>query len=530
MPVLWKYGSVNASREMGRMIKMWGQFGVYKDNPDGTKSWVAPSVEHSKGMTPDERKAIRDMLSRDVTTSTYASSIFDYKSTPTDKRSGPIVSFGKNTVDVLVLGGLMHSTERISREMMFLASYRLNREMMAKGSMNPAQAHQAAVDQAVMDTNEALGNYGQYNRPLFMKNAVGKVLTQFMMYPVHVTLFLLRNFMEIIKPMGGKTRLEAIQKFFGTLGTTFILAGAVGLPMFSTIMGLIGAAWEQMRGDEDWPKELKDLSFELWFRTVWLEEQLGGTRIGGKKLSEIVERGLANAVTGLDISGRTSLNNMWLRDTKESKNVREGAMALALEKAGPSANMILSWLEAGEAFYQGDYDKGVNRALPAGFRNFKNSYDLFKEGAKDNKGVQILSKDAFSTGQLIFQAVGFRSDLLANTQYVTFKVIGLEQEIENQRIQLLNRLDREFRNKDFKDFSETLSKQVNKFNREYPSYALESDDVTGSIYTRAEQRAESYRGVKLTEKNVPVFIKALRPSREAAREAEEKGREKKNPR
>ena len=531
MPVLWKYGSVNASREMGRMIKMWGQFGMYKDNPDGTKSWVAPSVEHSKGMTPDERRAIRDMLSRDVTTSTYASSIFEYKSTPTDKRSGPIVTFGKNTVDVLVLGGLMHSTERISREMLFLASYRLNREMMAKGSMNPAQAHQAAVDQAVMDTNEALGNYGQYNRPLFMKNAVGKVLTQFMMYPVHVTLFLLRNFMEIIKPMGGKTRAEAIKKFFGTLGTTFILAGAVGLPMFSTIMGLIGAAWQNMSDDEDWPKELKDLSFELWFRTVWLEEQLGGTRIGGKKLSEIVERGLANAVTGLDISGRTSLNNMWLRDTKESKNVREGAMALALEKAGPSANMILSWLEASEAFYQGDFDKGVNRALPAGFRNFKTSYDLFKEGAKDNKGVQILSRDAFSTGQLIFQAVGFRSDLLANTQYVTFKVIGLEQKILNERTQILNQLDREFREKDFKGFNETLSKRVNKFNREYPSYELEADDVTGSIYTRAEQRAESYRGVKLTEKNVPVFIKALRPSREAAREAEEKGREKqKNPR
>ena len=529
MPVLWKYGSVNASREMGRMIKMWGQFGMYKDNPDGTKSWVAPSVEHAKGMTPDERKAIRDMLSRDVATSTYASSIFEYKSTPTDKRSGPVVTFGKNTVDVLVLGGLMHSTERISREMMFLASYRLNREMMAKGSMNPAQAHQAAVDQAVMDTNEALGNYGQYNRPLFMKNAVGKVLTQFMMYPVHVTLYLLRNFMEIIKPMGGKTRAEAVKKFFGTLGTTFILAGAVGLPMFSTIMGLIGAAWQNMSADEDWPKELKDLSFELWFRTVWLDEQLGGTRIGGKKLSEIVERGLANAVTGLDISGRTSLNNMWLRDTKESKNVREGAMALALEKAGPSANMILSWLEAYEAFRQGDFDKGVNRALPAGFRNFKTSYDLFKEGAKDNKGVQILSRDAFSTGELIFQAVGFRSDLLANTQYVTFKVIGLEQKILNERTQILNQLDREFREKDFKGFNESLSKRVNKFNREYPSYELEADDVTGSIYTRAEQRAESYRGVKLTEKNVPVFIKALRPSREAAREAEEKGREKKNP-
>jgi hypothetical protein len=40
MPVLWKYGSIGATREMGRMIKMWGQFGMYKDNPDGSKSII----------------------------------------------------------------------------------------------------------------------------------------------------------------------------------------------------------------------------------------------------------------------------------------------------------------------------------------------------------------------------------------------------------------------------------------------------------------------------------------------------------
>jgi len=523
MPVLWKYGSVNATREMGRMIKMFGQFGAYKKNSDGTMSWVAPSVEYAKGHTADERRAIREMLARDVTTSTYAGSIFNYKATPTDKRSAPVVQMGKNAVDLLVMGGLMHSTERLSREMMFLASYRLNRQLLAKGSMTPEQAHQAAVDQAVIDTNEALGNYGQYNRPLFMKNAAGKVLTQFMMYPVHVTLFLLKNFVEMIKPMQGRTRKEAIKKFFGTLGTTFILAGATGLPMFSTIMGLIGAAWDKLREDEDWPKDLDRLSFELWFRTVWLEEQLGGTTIGGKKLSAIVERGLVNALTGIDIASRTSLNNLWMRDTKESKTVREGAMALALEKAGPSANMFLSWAEAYEAFSQGDYNKGVQRALPAGFRNFKTAYDLWKEGAKDNKGVEILSRDAFTTGQLIFQAIGFRSDLLANTPYATFKVIGLEQKILNERNELLDRLDREFREKNFTAYKETLSKRVNKFNREYPSYAIE--DVGESLMDRAQRRAESFRGFKLTEKNAPLFIKALRPSREAAAAAEKEGRE-----
>ena len=175
------------------MIKVWQQFGVYKTNKDGTKSWVAPSIEHAKGLTPLERKAVREMLARDVTTSTYASAVFGYKNTPTENLSPPIVQFGKDTVDMLVLGGLMHSTERLSREIMFLTSFRLN--------IKEGKSFEEAVDQATFDTNEALGNYGEYNRPNFMKGLGGKLLTQFMIYPLHVTLFLLRNFKEMIKPM-----------------------------------------------------------------------------------------------------------------------------------------------------------------------------------------------------------------------------------------------------------------------------------------------------------------------------------------
>jgi hypothetical protein len=517
MPVLSKYGAINATREMGRMLKVWEQFGAYKDNGDGTKSWVAPSVEHAAGLSPEERRAVREMLSRDVTTSTYASSVFDYKSTPTENLSPPIVQFGKDTVDMLVLGGLMHSTERLAREMMFLSAFRLNRQAN--------RTFEQAVDNATVDTNEALGNYGMYNRPVFMKGLAGKTLTQFMMYPLHVTLFMLKNFKEMIKPMKGRTRAEAAKKFFGTLGSSFILAGTIGLPMFSTVMGLLGWAWEELK-DDDWPEDLKSMSFELWFRTVWLEEQLGDVMIGGKKLSAIVERGVANALTGLDISGRTGMNNLWLREGKETKGVKDEVMALAMEKAGPGINMLVSWAEGIEAFYRGDYSKGTKKIIPAGFRNFMEAHTLWTEGAKDNKGAKILSKDAFTTGLLIGQAVGFRSDLLANTQYVTFKLIGLEQRINNERSRLIEDIDREFRKKNFKEFNKLINKDVIEFNKRYPTYEITDDQILSAIEKRAEQRAESLRGFSVTDKNATLFSKALRPSRQAAKEAELKGRQK----
>jgi hypothetical protein len=519
MPVLSKYGVVAANKEMLRMLKVWQHFGVYVDNPDGSKSWAAPSIEHGMGLSPDEVWAVKQMTARDVASSTFVGSVFDYKETPTGKRSAPIVQFGKDTVDMLVLGGLMHSTERMSREVMFLSSFRLN-------MLQPGMTKEKAVDAAVTDTHEALGNYGDYNRPLWMKGATGTVLTQFMFYSLHVTTFLLKNFKEMIKPMDGHTRGEAAKKFFGTLASTYILAGVVGLPMFSTIMGFLGWFWDFFRED-DWPEDIKSLSFELWFRTVYLKDMLGSTEIGGKKLSDIVERGPANVFSGIDFSSRTSLNNLWFRESKEEKTLKDTAIAFAIDHIGPSPNMLLAGAEAWEAFSRGDLEKGVRKMAPAGFRNFITADKLWKEGAKDSKGVQILSKDAFSTGQLIAQAVGFRSDLLANTQYVTFKVIGIEQKILNERQVILDNMNREYKDKNFKKFTDIASKEVVKWNMRFPTYSIEDADINASLDAKAKQRAESFRGVTLNNQNAGLFIKALAPSRKAASEAEKAGREKK---
>ena len=515
IPVLTKYGVGKAYAEMGNMLKVWNEFGVMKKNADGTFSWAPPSIENVT-RSEDERRAIKDMMGRDLTTSTYARDALDYKATPTDSISSPTVQFGKDTVSALVLGGLMHSTERLSREAMFLAAYRLNRKA--------GRDHETSVDNAVYDTNEALGNYGQYNRPDFMKGAPGRVLTQFMMYPVYMTFFLGRNFVEMVKPMNGRTRFEAAKKFFGTMGHTWVLGGAVGLWGFSTVMGLLGAMWNSLKDDE-WPEDVKSMSYELWWRTVWLKEQLGGTQVAGYDLADVIERGPVNAITGVDISSRTSLNNMWLRDTKETATTRESALALAVEKAGPTANMILSQLDAYDAFMQGDYKKGVLKAAPAGFRNWINAARYYEEGAKDNKGAEILSRDAFTTGELIFQAVGFRSDLLANTQYVTFKVIGLEQKILNERTKIMNQIDRAFREKDFDAYTDYYG-DMQKFNNKYPTYQITTDNLVDSLERKQEQRGKSFRGITLTEKNVGPFAETLLPSRIAADKREEKNRQK----
>ena len=52
VPVLSRYGAVNAVRELTKMMKFWSLYGYKKTNADGSVNWVAPSLEHSKDLTP----------------------------------------------------------------------------------------------------------------------------------------------------------------------------------------------------------------------------------------------------------------------------------------------------------------------------------------------------------------------------------------------------------------------------------------------------------------------------------------------
>lgn len=493
MPILMaRYGSVGTTVELSRMLKVWDQYGITRTNPDGTQSFVAPSIANATGFSPEEKKAVREMLARDVSQSTYASALFEYKSAATINY-GSIAERGKRAAATLT-GGLIHSTERLSREMLFMAAYRLNRKA--------GKTYQQAVDNAVNDTNEALGNYGAYNRPPIMKKGLGKVMLQFTMYPLHVTLFLLRNFKKSLPLINKEGKWEATKIFYGTLGTSYVLAGAVGLPMFSMVMGLLGWAWR----DEDKPQELKDMDYETWWRTVWLPENLGQVTIGGRPLSAIVERGPVNGLTGLDISSRTGLNDLWLRDVKETKTARESMVALALEKAGPSANMILSYADAYEAMINGDYQKAVEKISPALVRNFVMTHKYATEGAKDNKGTEIMAQGTFTSGELLGQAIGFRSDLLANTQRVAFKMAAIDQRINNERTKMLNNIAREYvvgeNTNKWDGYLKQLEKRE-KFNTRYPEKAITEDQLVDSLEKRQKQRGESFVGVTVDEKSIP---------------------------
>ena len=520
--------ATGAATELAKMTTLVNQYSVFRTNADGTTSISAPSIANSKSLPEDERKAIGEMTARGVSESTYASLVWGYKSMSTEQFEG-VVGKGKRLANLMV-GALMHNTERLSREAVYLAAYRLGKKQ--------GLSYDDAVQKAVDSTNEALGNYDITNRPRFMQQGIGKIAFQFKTYPLQMSLLLLTNFKKMLPFLNKEGKKEAATKLFGMLGTSYLLAGAANMALFSPIMGLAGWAWSQMGADEDWPEELKDLDFETWFRTVFLPEKLGDVTLGGVPVSDIVDRGPLNAITGYDIGSRIGLNDLWGRDSKETKTSRESAIAFLLDHfGGPTASLMLGFADAYDAYAMGDYQKMLEKMLPAVARNLVVANKYADEGMKTGRGVELVGKDDVKTGELIGQAIGFRPDILAVTQGPAFKLAGVEQKILNQRSLLLNKLDFQMRqNNDKADerFDKIIDEEVTKFNTKYPSYALDIDAIYDSLTTKAEQRAGSRAGVVVTEKNIPIVEEATDTlERQLDRRAEEmaaRRKAEKNPR
>ena len=505
-----RHGYTNTAIELTKLMKFWDEFGIRQNNADGTVSFVAPTMAQSKrvSLNADEQRAVNEMLGRGVSEITLTNEMLGRSQVPSaEYQSG----FNKTKrIFWTAVGGLFHTAERVSREITFMTSYRLSRK--------EGKTHEQAVDQAVADTYDSVGNMAQWNRPPIMRGPTGRVATQFLMYPLFMTTRLAKTFVGMLPLLNKEGKMQALKEFGGIMGVTWMLAGVAGLPLFSTIMGIVGAA---LRGldDKDKPEDLKSMNFELWFRTVFMPDLVGKTKVFGKDLADIIERGPANAFTGLDIAGRTSLNDLWFRDTKETRTPREGAVNTAIEHAGPAANLILSYLDAYQAIADGDNQKAAEKALPSILRGPTMAMKYMREGAKDFKGAQILSKDAFSTGDLFFQAIGLRTDALANHQKVLFDMAKIENGIRFNRDNIVNNISDAYIKQDERRFRDKLG-EMQKFNAKYPTFSIDGDAISRAIETRMGRAASSMRGFVPTEKNIQLVGPAIARSLKALEEKE----------
>jgi hypothetical protein len=498
VPVLMsRHNPLQVAKEMGRFMLVYNQFGVVKDG-----KLVMPTIEASKeiNMNADERAAIEAMHDRGIAEVTLTYDLMDRQDKPTTKYSSAF-NTGTN-----LLGALFHHTERLNREIIFMSSFRLSR--------NEGMSVEDAIEQAVSDTHTALGNFTAQNRPRIMRAPAGRVLLQFKMFPMFLSTYLLRNGYRATAGMDAATKKEARIQLIGTLTMSAYLAGYVGVPGASMVLGAIQAFINSMRDEdeEDDPLEKRDLEF--WFRSVYLPNLFGDVKIGDQKLGEVIDAGALDSLTGYDMSSSLSMNNMWMPELKEQKTAQATMMDYAMSLLGPSASLYLKQFPAAyDDFAAGRTLQGFEKLLPAALRNPVVAYRYSQEGARTSTGAVLKEADEFTNGQLVAQALGFRTEGLAAVQEANFKAEAIRQKVVQEKGAVRTRLDRELELGSDEGVDDAMEKLL-KFNAKNPQSAIKANELPKQLLNRAKQRAMSDRGFKVDKDMYPYLAELLDLSRE----------------
>jgi hypothetical protein len=483
-----RHGWIPAMAEMSKYLALgYGQMGTVKKNIDGSTSWVAPTIALSDRVakSPDEQYAIQRMQDMGISDATRTYDLVKRR----DQASMDYNSRWNKATNIM--GALFHHSERISREITFMTSFRLAK---AKG-----MTREQAVEQAVNDTNTALFDYSAWNRPRALRSPIARMATQFKQFPLYVTLYLARNGHQLIK--SGATlqeRKEAATMLFGTLGMTALMAGASGSFGYSVIMGTIQGIRNALR-DDDEEDPLEEMDFEYWFRNVYLPEFCGDATIMGMKLSELIDSGVLNTATGLDVASGISLNNLWFHDTPDANRWKDGFDNLLISMMGPGVSVGRQVVAGIDDWNKGEFLKGTEKLSPAFFRGTVTAIRYDQEGAKSATGAEIKAKEDFTMAQLTAQALGFRTTGLAQIMNNNFAIQQMVNKLTGERGNLMKRLDVAIESGDDANVDEVLD-DIDTFGAKYPTYRIKSSEISSSLKAREKVRRQSEAGLYLDKR------------------------------
>ena len=552
LPVLVaEYGAAETAKVTARYSYLFDKFGTTKVDKNGnvTTKWGEPSINDSKYINkhpdPAYRKALKlawqAAQDRDMFMSTYAADMTSRASAPTGKYEG----MPKKSLRFVgsLMGGAFHHLERIARETMYMSTFELAFARARKNGMSDDAATKKGIEEATNVVYESLFNYSQYNKPRIMKaGAIPKLAFQFMTYPLQMTSFLVRNFYKSLPFVGNKQeRKEAAIKFYGVLGMTGMFAGVVGLPGYSMIMGMAEGVREALRPDmedededefydeDDDGNPLGKRNLDLWFREWFLPtyfgpgsdlaKAMGLTEEQALMLQRGVKMGPISAMTDLNIGGSVSLDGLWFRDDQPAETSKEAWQQFVFNTlTGPFGAMGEQIFAGFDEFNNGQFNRALEKWLPAFFRGIPKAFRQEEEGEKTRQGAEVRNAEWYTTGKLLGTALGFQSTEIAEIQKKNFMAKRMIIQVQKERTKTLadldlavQRYDNDPSDKNEERLEDALV-AIDRYNYKNGMLAITGDTVSKSLEGRAKRRGIAQEGLMVSPKEAPFVFPLVEKS------------------
>ena len=511
-----KFGNANAAKTMTDYARKFATTGFKKDG-----KWAFPSLANKPDIFNDrQQKAFDKFVADGLIDITLTHDIVGLAETDSNLYTGRMQKV------MQVLSAAFHGAEKFNREVVAMSAYDLAYAKNIKDGLSEDAAQRKAIEEAKDLTYKSMFDYSALNKPRYFQGKYAKVFLQFKQFSQQMTYMLARSAYEGFsmkfdandrKDIGGQinnTRLEdgqealdgkdlevAIDKYIkdfkaegkkrlmGTLGTTFIFAGATGLPgwaAFSALMEML----HYLFADED--EEDVPFDFDNWFKN-WSADTFGGF------LGDSISRGIASQATGIDVADRMGLNDMWFKDQRKQPDMQSAAQAYIVSLMGPAVGIGVSWFNAYDQYSQGHIDRAIETLSPAIIKNGLKAARLEREGALTLSGDELIPD--FSSTEIAAQALGFQPERLAQKQKANIEMKNAEQEIIHKHDMLLNAIFLAVDTQDDALFERTMNK-IERFNTNNPTMAITGKSISNSIKRRYKLRAlsEVTGGAKINKK------------------------------
>ena len=487
LPVLWKYHGIGRSTMQALMDTAsmgFGLVGKIKTTDDGSLKYEFPSLRNSLAGSPILQKAYDEFIDSQQSQQTRTADLVGRSKVPSSQY-GAIAKTIENGMTYF-----FHTAESMSREIMFIASFKLNYNKLKKDkNLTDQQKFDIAVRNAKGETKEALFNYEQFNTPEAMRPVPLQAVLQYRKFQVFSLTYLLRNGKEMLSKLPASQRAGAAKAFFGTMGMTGLLAGVRNMFMYGLIMAAIQGVINLLHDDdEEMPPEM--LNFKKYFENVWLPQKLGG-------LGNFAAHGLLDSVTGYDMGSGMS-QDFWFRDGPEAPNWKAAYLNMAAQLAGPAGGMVSNWISAIDDFNNGDHLKAFEKLTPAIFKGIVTDVRYEKEGVRGMGLDPVKDSKKFTQFQYFMQALGYKTAPLAQKLSDNFAIKAIIQKVENQRSSLLRSLLRADELGTQKDFNKVLDR-VDRFNAMYPDREIEDENIEAAFERREKMLEDTERGLYVPE-------------------------------
>lgn len=420
-------------------------------------------AENSKRLTADERKAMQEA---------YDNGMIDRT------QSHDLAGIGETGVEysparTKVMGWLawgFHHTERLNREVTFLAAYRMAR---AKGL-----PHVGAAQKAGDLTWRTHFDYQNTSRPRIMHNDTMKALLVFRNFTINM---LYRLFRDIHQAASGDTpevRREAKIQLAGITGMMMLSAGITGTWGFGIMMVLASAF---MDDDKDPEAELKKNMVEAL----------------GPMMAGIVLDGVPGYATGTSLSDSIGMRDLWFRSPSTQLEGKDEADYWKAQLLGAAPSIADNIVRGYGLLKEGQTYRGIETMMPKAIKDPMKAIRYSTEGATNKRGDVIV--EDIDTLDIIRQALGFVPAKIAEQYDINNAGYNLQQTIIRKRQSLM---DAWWKAEEAEDEAklESLEKDIDAYNDKYPEQEITPKTLRRSARTREDNAENATGGMRYNRK------------------------------